>query len=52
MNNANDSFVFRIGALAFALSLFSSLVYYVSSDGVRFLLKAIVTGGRNLMVGA
>jgi hypothetical protein len=42
----------RIGALACGLGLLSTLLYYAASDGVRFLVKAILSGGRNLMVGA
>lgn len=41
----------RIGAVALAGAFVSTLLYYAASDGVRFLVKAIFTGGRNLMVG-
>lgn len=52
MNGANDSLAARIGALALALGVLSSLLYYLDSAGFRFLIKAVVSGGRNLMVGA
>lgn len=41
----------HVGALAFGLAVLSSLVYYLASDGVRFLLQAIASGGRTLLVG-
>ena len=52
MNDSSHRLAVRIGIFAFALSLVSSLLYYLCSDGVRFLLRAIASGGRNLMVGA
>lgn len=52
MTGANVSLAARIGALALALGVLSSLMYYLNSAGFRFLIKAVLSGGRNLMVGA
>jgi hypothetical protein len=42
----------RIGLLGLVGAVVSTLLYYAASDGFRFLVKAIFSGGRNLMVGA
>lgn len=41
-----------LGRAAWVLAMVSTLLYYAASDGVRFLVKAILSGGRQLMVGA
>jgi hypothetical protein len=52
MNGDSHSSAARVGGIALALAVVSTLLYYAASDGVRFLVKAILSGGRNLMVGA
>lgn len=52
MSNENALSARRIGRVAFALAALSSLLYYGMSDGFRFLIRAILSGGRNVMVGA
>jgi hypothetical protein len=42
----------KLGILALVGAIVSTLLYYAASDGIRFLVKAILSGGRNLMVGA
>ena len=42
----------RIGVLALVGAIVSTLLYYAASDGFRFLVRALLNGGRNLMVGA
>ena len=39
----------RIGVLALAGAVVSTLLYYAASDGFRFLVKALLSGGRTLM---
>lgn len=48
----HDPRLARLGRVALALAIVSTLVYCVSSAGVRFMVKAILSGGRQLMVGA
>lgn len=52
MKDASDRAAARIGATALALGVLSSLLYYLHSEGFRFLIRAVMSGGRNLMVGA
>ena len=48
-NDVRDS---RFGATALVLAILSSLLYFLFSDGFRFLLQALVSVGRNLTVVA
>ena len=52
MSDENAQRARQIGRVAFALAVLSSLLYYGMSDGVRFLIRAVLNGGRNVMVGA
>lgn len=51
MNQSNGTGTGCTGALALAGAVTSTLLYYTASDGVRFLVKTILSGGRNLIVG-
>jgi hypothetical protein len=52
MNVERESRLARLRFLAFASAVLSSLLYYGLSDGFRFLIRAVLNGGRNVMVGA
>lgn len=49
IDGASYSWLARI---TFFSSVLSVAVYYLTSEGVRFLLRAIASSGRNLVVGS
>ncbi len=45
-----DAPISRLGSVALALAVTSSLLYFLFSDGFLYLLQALVSAGRNLIV--
>lgn len=52
MREIDGAFYSWLGRATFFSSVLSTAVYYLTSDGVRYLVRAIAGGGRNLVVGS